>query len=400
MRQNRTWILGAPDPEMKLIEQLLRSCGETIVYAADEDGRRVHPGNAYRCPVPEVPEGSTVYAVECIDKLPEGWVRIDHHRPGDPGYGRPPGEFLTASSIGQVIAELAKTGALRRAVQDEIAHWMADNRDLPVAEYNEMLRTQWFWSKQEDMPGPNPYPSDGTIARGVSWLYDGYAVAVQRNDFYFERRVALIPSPLIYAAAADHCPAAAYRDECPGVDPDALMRWRVETRATFQGRPTEDILADVERAREALREAPRINLGLDTGAEVRDMRDAYTVHTVLVEPFAEGATVDFSGVGDSTFITFGTRAEGIWDEGGHHTTVRRGVPELPEAAAREGVAYLATATDRDGREKVVLGGHTTPETVQEFMDTWALAQGLVDIYGNPTRGFAGGYLPYDEEGMG
>mgnify|MGYP007024765203 FL=1 len=246
---------------------------------------------------------------------------------------------MSASSIGQVIAELARSGALRRAVLDEIAHWMAVNRDLPVAEYNEMLRTQWFWTKQ-DMPGPNPYPSDGTIARGVSWLYDGYAVAVQRNDFYFERRVALIPPPLIYAAAADHCLAAAYRGQCPGVDPDALMHWRVETRAAFQGRSPEDILADVERARVALLEAPTTEIG---GGVVRDLRS-------------------------------------------------RGVPELPEAAAREGVAYLATVTDRDGRWRVVLGGNASPDTVRAFMSEWAPARGLVDVYGDPARGFAGGYL--------
>src|SRR5690606_25622302 len=39
-------------------------------------------------------------------------VVIDHHRPGDPGYGRPPEEFLAASSIGQVITELARLGRL------------------------------------------------------------------------------------------------------------------------------------------------------------------------------------------------------------------------------------------------------------------------------------------------
>lgn len=228
MKADRIWILGALDPEMELIENLLRQCGEEFMYVTDEYGQRVHPGNAYHCPVPEVPADSTVYAVECIDELPAGWIRIDHHRPGDPGYGRPPQEFMTASSIGQVIAELAKTGALRQAIQYEIAHWMACHRDLPVAEYNEMLRTQWFWSGREDMPGPDPYSSDGTIARGVSWIYDGYAVAVHRNDFYFERRVALIPRPLIYAAAADHCLASAYRGECPGVGPADLMQRPVE----------------------------------------------------------------------------------------------------------------------------------------------------------------------------
>lgn len=270
---NRVWILGAPDPEMELIEEILRICGESIIYATDESGQRVHSGNAYRCPVPEVPENSTVYAVECIDRLPEGWIRIDHHRPGDPGYGGPPTQFYSSSSIGQVIIELGYRGVADRIPQ---AHRIM----------------------------------------------------------------------AIYVAAADHCLAGAYRGECPGVDPDHILKYRVATRAKFQGRPVEELLADVERAREALREAPRIDLG--AGLAVCDMR------------------ADF-------------------------------VPELPEAAMREGLAYLATVTDRDGRTKVVLGGHATPETVQAFMTDWAPAHGLVNIYGDPARGFAGGYLPHVKE---
>lgn len=268
MHRNRVWILGASDPEMELIERLLRKCGEKIIYATDENGRRVHQGNAYRCPVPAVPDGATVYAVECIDVLPEGWVRIDHHRPGDPGYGCPPSIFFSASSIGQVIAELDLLGVASI---------------LPAADIIEA----------------------------------------------------------IFAAAADHCLAAAYRGECPGVDPDALMHWRVETRAAFQERPSSEILADIQRACVVLREAPTIDIG---GCAVRDLRD-------------------------------------------------RVVPELPEAAVREKVAYLSLVTDRDGRTKVVLGGHTTPTTVRAFLDDWAPAHGLVDTYGDPARGFAGGYLP-------
>src|SRR5690606_38920003 len=110
--RNRIWVLGAPDPEMAAIESLLRECGERVEYALDDRGERVTPATAYRCPPLKVPAGSTVYAVECIATLPKGWARIDHHRPGDPGYGRPPAEFLSASSIGQVIAELARLGKL------------------------------------------------------------------------------------------------------------------------------------------------------------------------------------------------------------------------------------------------------------------------------------------------
>src|SRR5690606_10966259 len=42
MNKSRLWILGAPDPEMEAIENLLRECGEHVVYATDP----VHVGDA------------------------------------------------------------------------------------------------------------------------------------------------------------------------------------------------------------------------------------------------------------------------------------------------------------------------------------------------------------------
>ena len=72
------------------------------------------------------------------------------------------------------------------------------------------------------------------------------------------------------------------------------------------------------------------------------------------------------------------------------------IDELPEAALSIGEAYMASLpdTDRDrnptGNTKIVLGGHTTPETVERFME-WAnsLSGHIGDAYGNPIRGFAG-----------
>lgn len=182
----RIWALGAPDPEMEMIEKLLRECGESVVYAVASDGSRVTPGTAYRCLVPEVPDGATVYAVECIDVLPAGWVRIDHHRPGDPGYGRPPEEFLPASSVGQVIAELARLGRLPH-------------------------------------PWQRGYLSAGTPGRWVLWGYRGeWTVAEAAPEHPRHHRATHIPHDIVLTAAADHCLSAAYRGECPGVYPDAL----------------------------------------------------------------------------------------------------------------------------------------------------------------------------------
>lgn len=420
---NRIWILGAPDPEMEMIEKLLRECGESVAHAHAR-GARVHPGTAYRgeyveyvthCGLAGTP-GETWYLVECDLPIPDGAekVVIDHHRPGDPGYGRPPSEFLEASSIGQVIAELARLG---RLPWEPVG---CGSYDDPVGcERGSLL--PWY-----------PHPGGGRVEdlplSSAEWQVCIVAPGETGGDWGADPSDwAVVPRELVLVAAADHCLGAAYRGECPGVDPDDLMQWRVETRAAHQGRSVDDVLADVELARRALRDAPMVpcDYSIERWCEgcgprsmccsrcyacacgwdesdpyygfictwVIDMRRAYTVTTTLVAPFAEGATVDSSGVGDSREVVFGDRDEGAWDEGGHHTSVRRGVPELPEAASREGLAYLATVTDRDGREKVVLGGLTTPEMVREFMEQWAPSEGLVDIYGDPERGFAGGYLP-------
>src|SRR5690606_35947049 len=112
-------------------------------------------------------------------------IRIDHHRPGDPGYGRSPEEFLPASSIGQVWASLLR---LRN-----------DGWDSPLYSGTGSV----YWNDRR-WYGDTPY---GQVD---------------------------VPEALLLVAAADHCLAAAYRGECPGVDPDKLMQWRVETRAEFQ----------------------------------------------------------------------------------------------------------------------------------------------------------------------
>src|SRR5690606_32910939 len=215
----RVWVLGAPDPEMQLIEDLLAEAGEQVAHALDETGQRVHPGSAYRVVAlsAPVPDGAAVYAVECGGPaIPAGAVAIDHHRPGDPGYGRPPAEFLAASSIGQVIAELARFGRL--------PYWPPAST-VPGAGAGAFVLHAWA-------PAPAWWDDELGEWNGGNTPSPSWAVSVQSGDTAIYR---LIPQSYIFAAAADHCLAAAYRGECPGVDPDALMRWRVAVRAAHQG---------------------------------------------------------------------------------------------------------------------------------------------------------------------
>jgi hypothetical protein len=222
--RHRVWVLGAPDPEMEMIEKLLRDSGETVVYATMPDGQRVRPETAYRCPVPEVPEGATVYAVECIDVLPDGWVRIDHHRRGDPGYGRPPEEFLPASSLGQVIAELARLGRLPPAP-----------RQVGGGISSSMMDDGWDRGMPSWVPWQRGQLSAGTPGQWVLRGYRGLWAVAEAAEYPRHHRAVYVPTDIILAAAADHCLAAAYRGECPGVHPDELMRWRVEPRTLLLG---------------------------------------------------------------------------------------------------------------------------------------------------------------------
>jgi hypothetical protein len=259
------------------------------------------------------------HLVECgFAALPDV-ARIDHHRPGDPGYGKPPSEFMAASSIGQVIAAL-----------------------------NELALLPQEWEMIDDERDSRTPGSVFFLEESGQWAISN-VIGTGEDD-----HARLIPRDLVFVAAADHCLGAAARGDCPGVDPDALLGWRVEQRAKFQGRDPDEIMADIERAREALQRAPVLALeewweGREgysredfRPAEVRDMREAHT-------------------------------------------------PELVDAALRDGLAYVALVTV-DGDQKVVLGGNTTPAMVRAFMAEWAPAQGLTHIYGDPERGFAGGYV--------
>lgn len=165
----------------------------------------------------------------------------------------------------------------------------------------------------------------------------GQTVAVLAREL--GRHVEVSPAMRLIAAA-DHCLGAAYRGECPGVDPAELFAWDVASRAAFEQRPEAAIRADLARAGRALAAAARVELA--PAVMAADLRG-------------------------------------------------QAVPELLLAAARAGQCVLTTARTRDGRTKVgCLVGSVAQ--VRAFMEHWAPAQGLGEIYGDPMRGFAGGYV--------
>ena len=256
----KLWVLGSPDPEMRVIGAVLNRCGQQSVRAATHNGRRANARQSYQADRIVLDSHHGVVLIEC--RMPvegaKSVIRVDHHAPGDPGYGQPPARYWEASSIGQVFALL------------EIA---PTRRDRMVA-------------------------------------------------------------------AADHCLSAAYRGLCPGVDPGALMRWRLDYRARVLGVSAANLLSAIEYTRARLREM----------------------------------AVD--GIADLTREPRGT------------------LPEAPEAAAREGLAVIARVAGQ-GATKTVFMGHASPARIAAWME--AERRCGKTVYGDPDRGFAGSYREQREE---
>lgn len=304
------FVLGAPDPEMVAIDNLLRACGQYVRYALGPRGGRVTPPQAYRSPAVSGGQlaDDVCYCVECDPAAGCHRVAIDHHRPGDPGYGAGPSDAVESSSLGQVISRLATVGALPP--------------DWP------------------DVDAPAFYVGD------ISYDDDRWIVTHLECDDRTEARLGyvptsrgrIIPPGLVVTAACDHCLHHAWAGRVPGVTRDMVREYRATCSAT---RPVDPVSPEEYERRFAA-----------TLEELEELRDDASALVVQVD---------------------------------------RQLPELPDVACYLGVAYAAEVTDRDGRRKIVLGGATTPDLVREWMAE-AEADGLEGIYGDPERGFAGGYL--------
>lgn len=136
-------------------------------------------------------------------------------------------------------------------------------------------------------------------------------------------------------AAADHCLAAAYKGLCPGVSAEELTAFREASRSEARGLSLEELQRQIAEAVKALQEAPRIRL----------------------------ADVDVAWLDEAA------------------------PPEASEASARAGIPYAYVRRELDGRIKSGIRS-APPQAIQAWMDRCGLAQ----IYGDPERGFAGGYV--------
>lgn len=155
---------------------------------------------------------------------------------------------------------------------------------------------------------------------------------------------------LLMVAASDHCFPAAYTGKCPGIDPEEFAKFRIAQKVAFYATDVRNShKADPEKLEEVIRT---------------------TMQKISASPMIKPGLVDMRGQGF--------------------------VDELPESAVRMGLAYVSEIEDRDrnqiptGNMKIVIGGYTDPEMIDNFME-WAnaLPNKVGNAYGDPVRGFAG-----------
>jgi len=110
------FVLGARDPEMDRIEEVLAENGLPFFHSL-VDGEPVHAGNAYGAQVDasfvdaSFPEDTNVIFVETSVEGIQPDTIIDHHRENDPGYGMPAEDSWEASSLGQLCTLLGIKGS-------------------------------------------------------------------------------------------------------------------------------------------------------------------------------------------------------------------------------------------------------------------------------------------------
>ncbi len=107
---NRLFILGADDPEMRAMKELLALAGQKWEQATHQS-QPVSPGTSYQADTP-IGKADHYIFIECCPKFGYDVCRttytvIDHHRPGDPGFDLPAEKYWEAASIGQLTRYLS-----------------------------------------------------------------------------------------------------------------------------------------------------------------------------------------------------------------------------------------------------------------------------------------------------
>lgn len=110
------FILGAQDPEMRSIEEILAKNKIEYAFAGfDQQRSNAARANESNCVLKKTPgrdyltedifrQDQPFAVVECRIPGSTPSLIVDHHEPGDPGFTMPPERYMEGSSLGQVLA--------------------------------------------------------------------------------------------------------------------------------------------------------------------------------------------------------------------------------------------------------------------------------------------------------
>jgi hypothetical protein len=242
------FVLGARDPEMREIADVLKSQGLLGVHAA-VDEQPVLARTAYEAngvvglsrrgrPYPvALPRNVPLVFVECELQHRSAQLRVDHHNPGDPGYAMPPARYLEGSSLGQLLRLLDREPDATQRLLAAADHCLtaAYQGECPDVDPNELLFLRASWRAR--MSGR----SFSDVVEGIL----GAAALVERHrdptvgESVFADPTA-VPADLAEGAAYAGCPIR-YRELHPtgelkemlkGGTPEHIERFMAEHRAS------------------------------------------------------------------------------------------------------------------------------------------------------------------------
>lgn len=137
------FVLGSQDHEMREIERVCREDGHAFGYA-QVSGQVVKSCNAYSATgigLNAIPRDSRVVCVESAVMGLRAFDIIDHHNPGDPGYGKSPAQFFEGSSLGQFLTMIGREPSQRQRVIAAADHCLsaAYRGECPGVSVDELL---------------------------------------------------------------------------------------------------------------------------------------------------------------------------------------------------------------------------------------------------------------------
>jgi hypothetical protein len=326
-------ILGNPDPEMEMIKNLAEKAGFLVIWEKDINPDQENWENKIAVFI-EPTRKELISCVRCGEIASgdcNGLAISDEKYPGGLG---PCGD-LHCWAIGDLCGPIIidhhnpnDRGYSYPAV--DFLYGSSIGQFIRFLAELDALPEMYFPSA--DIKELETIPVGTFLYRKIGTKYNGVSEWFIRSYDGWRK----ISKDILVIAAADHCLNDAYQGKCPGISKLEVLGFRVKTKAAFKKVSILKIEEDIEKAVLKLANAKYLQYG-DEIIPVKDLR------------------------GEE-------------------------IPELPEAAAYYNMPFVANIG-----KKVVL--QCAPyEIVEFFIETWGPENGLKNIYGNPNRGFAGGFL--------